>query len=41
LRFLDFWRKELDGRLHSVRVASSGLIGPAEWRAPGAILTLQ
>jgi uncharacterized protein Usg len=31
-RFLDFWERELAGRLHSVRVASVGLIGPGEWR---------
>ncbi|MCW3477039.1 usg protein [Limobrevibacterium gyesilva] len=31
-RFLDFWTREIDGRLHSVRVASVGIIGPAEWR---------
>lgn len=31
-RFLDFWQRELDGRLHSVRVAAAGLISPAELR---------
>ncbi|MEO1491723.1 MAG: usg protein [Pseudomonadota bacterium] len=30
--FLDFWERELDGPLHSVRVAHSGLIKPAEFR---------
>lgn len=29
-KFLDFWVKSLDGRLHSVQVAHSGLIRPAE-----------
>ncbi len=29
-RFLTFWRKELDGALHSVRVGHSKLIKPAE-----------
>jgi len=33
IRFLDFWRRELDGGLHSVRVAHSKLIRPSEWRA--------
>lgn len=31
-RFLDFWNREIEGKLHSVRVASSNLIGPHEWR---------
>ncbi len=30
--FLDFWRREIDGPLHSVRVAHQRLIGPAECR---------
>jgi uncharacterized protein Usg len=29
-RFLDFWREKLDGPLHSVTVAHSRLIKPAE-----------
>lgn len=32
LRFLEFWRRELDGPLHSVRVAHRALITPAELR---------
>ena len=35
-RFLDFWHRELDGKLHSVRVASAELIRPAQFRHPGA-----
>ena len=31
-KFLDFWERELDGRLHSVRVGAVGLISPGEWR---------
>lgn len=31
-KFLDFWERELDGPLHSVRVAHSALIKPAEFR---------
>jgi uncharacterized protein Usg len=31
-RFLAFWNRELEGKLHSVRVGSSSLIGPQEWR---------
>ncbi|GIK98183.1 MAG: hypothetical protein BroJett029_23920 [Alphaproteobacteria bacterium] len=39
-RFLDFWHRSLDGRLHSVQIASSQLIRPAELRMPGLHLTL-
>lgn len=35
-KFLDFWAKSLDGALHSVQVAHSGLIKPAEIKALGA-----
>lgn len=38
--FLDFWKRELEGPLHSVRVAHSQLIKPAEFRAVNGILTL-
>lgn len=31
-QFLDFWIANLDGRLHSVRVAHAELIAPAQWR---------
>lgn len=31
-RFLDFWECNLDGKLHSVRVASTRLIKPNEFR---------
>jgi uncharacterized protein Usg len=31
-RFLDFWVREIEGKLHSVRVAHASLITPAEWR---------
>jgi uncharacterized protein Usg len=39
-RFLDFWRRSLDGRLHSVKVASQKLIRPAELRHANLQLTL-
>jgi len=28
-KFLDFWTREIEGSLHSVRVASTGMIKPA------------
>jgi uncharacterized protein Usg len=34
-RFLAFWRRELEGPLHSVRVAHQRLIRPSEFRAIG------
>ncbi len=40
-RFLDFWSRKLDGKLHSVRVASVGLIKPSEFRFANCSLTLQ
>src|SRR5215469_5157646 len=39
-KFLDFWRRELDGKVHSVRVAAASLIKPASYRSPGAYLRL-
>lgn len=39
-KFLEFWRRELEGPLHSVRVAHSGLIRPAEFKAVNGVLTI-
>lgn len=39
--FLDFWRREIDGALHSVRIAHNRLIRPTEWRAVDGIIPLQ
>ena len=39
-RFLRFWQENLEGQLHSVRVAARGLISPAELRHAGAEFTL-
>jgi len=33
MKFLDFWRRELEGPLHSVTVAHKRLIKPSEFRA--------
>jgi uncharacterized protein Usg len=35
-RFVTFWKKEIEGALHSIRVAHNRLITPAEIRALGA-----
>ena len=39
-QFLEFWRRELEGPLHSVEVAHAGLIRPAEFRAVNGELSL-
>jgi uncharacterized protein Usg len=39
-RFLDFWQAKLEGALHSVRVAHSNLISPAEIRSVGGVFRL-
>ncbi|MBV8615812.1 MAG: Usg family protein [Acetobacteraceae bacterium] len=36
-KFLAFWRRELEGPIHSVRVASAELVQPARFRAPGLV----
>ena len=39
-KFLRFWQSNLDGRLHSVTVASSALIRPAEFRMADLALNI-
>jgi uncharacterized protein Usg len=39
-KFLDFWEAEIEGKIHSVEVASAGLITPGELRHPAALLHL-
>jgi uncharacterized protein Usg len=39
-RFLDFWRREIDGPLHSVRVASAALTRAAALRYANGVFTL-
>jgi uncharacterized protein Usg len=38
--FLDHWQRELEGALHSVRIAHQGLIRPSEWRAVDGVLRI-
>lgn len=33
IRFLDFWRREICAVIHTVRVAHSDQVRPAEWRS--------
>jgi uncharacterized protein Usg len=37
-KFLDFWETSLDGRLHSVKIASARLIQPNRFRYARALL---
>lgn len=39
-RFLDFWSRNLDGKLHSVNVANVQIIKPSEARYAAALLHL-
>jgi uncharacterized protein Usg len=39
-KFLEFWKRELEGALHSVIVSHCGLIKPAEFRAVGEEFSL-
>lgn len=38
--FLDWWRREIDGLLHSVRVGHKALIGPADFQPVRAVIRL-
>jgi uncharacterized protein Usg len=35
--FLDFWESSLDGRLHSVKIASAKLLNPGRYRHARAL----
>jgi uncharacterized protein Usg len=39
-KFLDFWDRELDGKVHSVRVTAAKLVQPPRYRHPGAWMQL-
>jgi uncharacterized protein Usg len=39
-KFLDFWSRELEGKLHSIRVAHTNLIQPARVGHANHLLTL-
>ena len=39
-KFLDFWKREIEGDLHSVRVASARLVKPATIAHADALLQL-
>jgi uncharacterized protein Usg len=39
-KFLDFWHRNLDGKLHSVRVDNVPLIEPGSFRAVDGVFTV-
>jgi uncharacterized protein Usg len=39
-RFLDFWTSNIEGKLHSVKVARSPILGPGELRHAAVSLQL-
>ncbi|MBV9571686.1 MAG: usg protein [Alphaproteobacteria bacterium] len=39
-KFLRFWETNIEGRLHTVRVAARGLIAPTELKLAGGEFTL-
>ena len=39
-RFLEFWSREIEGPLHSVRVGSVELIQPARWKHAAHLMHL-
>ena len=39
-KFLDFWTRNLDGKLHSVQVASCELMQAPQWRNVPELLTV-
>jgi uncharacterized protein Usg len=40
-KFLDFWTRNIEGKLHTVRVAQAQLVKPAEIHANGHLLQMQ
>jgi uncharacterized protein Usg len=39
-RFLTFWERNIEGRLHSVKVCSTGIVKAAEFRVVGSELRI-
>ena len=39
-RFLDFWQRSIEGRLHSVRVGAAELVRASNWRNAALSLSL-
>lgn len=41
LRFIDFWQREIEGKLHSVRVRNENQITPCDFSAADFELSIQ
>lgn len=41
MQFIDFWKAEIEGPLHSVRFTHRKMIAPGEWRHVTGEFTLQ
>jgi uncharacterized protein Usg len=39
-RFLDFWRREIDAAIHSIRVGQAGEVRAADWKSADAFFRL-
>ena len=39
-KFLDYWERNIDGKLHKVRVANAALIKPAEFKFASGLYEL-
>lgn len=39
--FLDRWRREIEGALHSVCISHEGMIRPTEWRAVDGVIDIR
>jgi len=39
--FLDFWRREIEGAVHSVQIAHKQLLAPAQWRAVDGVFMIR
>lgn len=40
-KFLDFWSHNIDGALHSIKIADKEMISPANFKSTEAVLTIQ
>lgn len=39
--FLDYWRREIEVALHSVRISHDVMIRPTEWRAVDGVISFE